>query len=175
MAADLASETLPNPSQIKIAPDSAGVLQDAVRVAQVTPLPLELGSVELTEDGRVAPSPGERMLRFSFVYKGLPFRGEVAKAGTGPLRLIGDFGKVPYTVERPDSRRRVRDLVLQGQADPKSRFRISRQQDIHLALEIGAPTPRTPVSIVAAVAAALLGAIPAIEAMAAALASRRAH
>jgi hypothetical protein len=169
----MAAEPLSAPANLHVAPEAVGVLHDAVRVASTTKLPLELGSVEMTNDGRMAASGGERALRFSFLYKGLPFRGEVAKTGEALLHLVGDFGKLPYTAEQPECRRTVRKLVADSRGNAGGSFRITGQQDIELSLQIRAIGPRTPVSLVATVAAALLGAIPAIEAMTAALASPR--
>ncbi len=175
MAAELSSEpllTAAPPSNISVSAGDGAVLQEAVRVATSAQLPLELGSIEVTEDGRVAPSAGGRPLTFSFYYRGLPFAGEVGPQDGATLRLVGEFGKLPFTAEMPQGRRAIRNLVAESQRNPRIRFLITRAQDIRLAMEVTPPKPRTPVGLVAAVAALLLEAQPATQAMTALLSTR---
>jgi hypothetical protein len=156
---------------VAVAPGEGKVLRDAVRVATTSQLPLELGSLEVTEDGRVAPRPVHGALSFSFVYRGLPVSGEIDGEPNAKLRLTCQFGKLPYTAELPHGRRRVREMVAESQRTPRARFEVTRSQDVRLSMEIAPPRPRTPVGLVAAIAAVLLDARPKIAEMTAALAS----
>ena len=165
MAAD-ASETLPPPAE---AGESQLVDKDAldetVRVASETKLPLELGSIEITEDGRVAAAPAGRPLTFSFLYRDLTFAGEVGPEAGDRMRLVGEFGKLPYTAELPKGRHAIRQLVTASRRNKHTHFFITPDQDIRLAMEIVPPQPKTPVSIVAAVTALLMEAMPAVDLM----------
>lgn len=158
-------------SPVAVDADSAAALKDAMQVANTTSLPLELGSLDVTQDGRVVARRGSRNLAFSFIYRGLPFAGTLAEPADAPLRLAAEFGKLPFTAELPEGRRRIRQIAVDSQRNPRVRFQITPAQDIRLLLEIRPPRPRTPVGLVAAVAAVLLEAKPHMEAMTAALAS----
>ena len=164
MAAD-ASETSSPPADAASPTVDQEVLDETVRIASETKLPIELGSIEITEDGRVATAPAGRPLTFSFLYRDLTFAGEVGPEAGDRMRLVGEFGKLPYTAELPKGRHAIRQLVAASRRNKHTHFFITPTQDIRLAMEIVPAQPKTPVSIVAAVTALLLEALPAVELM----------
>ena len=168
MASPASSEPLPDQTESTESRGGEG-LHEAVRVASESRIPLELGSIEITEDGRVAPSAPGRTLTFSFLYKGLPFAGEVGPDAGDSVRLVGEFGKMPFTAELPKGRHAVRQLIAESQRSQRIRFFLTKEQDIRLAMEIVPPQPRTPVSIVSAVTSLLIEALPGVAEMTARL------
>ncbi|WP_119167846.1 hypothetical protein [Algihabitans albus] len=162
----VAAPSEPLPSQTEPAETRDGKdLHEAVRLASESKLPLELGSIEISEDGRVVPSAPGHTLTFSFFYKGLPFAGEVGPESGDSVRLVGEFGKMPFTAELPKGRHAIRQVIADSQRSQRTRFFVTREQDLRLAMEAVPPQPRTPVSIVAAVTALIVEALPGIEAM----------
>ena len=164
MAAPASSEPPPSQTESTGTEGEEG-LHEAVRLASESKVPLELGSLEITEDGRVVPSAPGRTLTFSFFYKGLPFAGEVGPNAGDSVRLVGEFGKMPFTAELPKGRHAVRQLIAASQRSQRIRFLVTKEQDIRLAMESVPPQPRTPVSIVSAVTALLVEALPGIAEM----------
>ena len=119
-------------------------------------LPLELGSIELTREGVIQSRGDDRPVTFSFNYHNYLFAGELADGQKGRLRLVGNLGKLPYTVESPEGRSFLRQLTAATAAMPHGRFIITDHQDVQLLAEETLPEPRTPVSFMATAAALLL-------------------
>ncbi|MGO1117804.1 hypothetical protein ACTL6U_03835 [Rhodovibrionaceae bacterium A322] len=131
-------------------------LWETLDVASKQTLPLELGSIELTEEGLIQHRESSEPVTFSFKYHNYSFAGELAEHHNGRLRLVGDLGKLPYTAESPEGRNFIRKLSAATSVMPHGKFIITDRQDVRLLAEEELPEPHTPVSFMATAAALLL-------------------
>lgn len=129
--------------------DHRALAFEALEVARREMPPIEVGSVAVEANGRVRARGAEEPITFTFQYRGLPFAGELSDRASGRLRLVGNLGKLPYTIEAPFARRLLRQLVLATHRLARARFHISEEQDVLFIAEAQAPAPHTPVSVIA--------------------------
>jgi hypothetical protein len=126
-------------------------------------LPLEIGAVQVDDEGRLTARDRDAPLRFRFVYAEVPFAAEVSTGQTPLVRLAADFGALPYTIESPAARRWTLRLIQASAARKRGRLELTRDKEIRLRAEAVPPAPYTPVSIMATVTALLLDFKPMLE------------
>lgn len=67
-------------------------IPDTIRLVGEQTLPLQVGTVAFTREGRLVPHDHDVPLCFSFVYAGVPFAAEVTAGPTPLVRLTADLG-----------------------------------------------------------------------------------
>lgn len=146
----------------------ADVSASAMEMLSQTSLPLEVGAVELDEQGKVRQRAQDRPVCFSFVYRGVTFHADLPVERDAPLTLRGIVGVVPYSAENPLGRRAAWTLL--AHARPAcGRLWWDAQMRVHLEVSTVPPRPRTPVHVMAAAAALLVDIQPYLELMEVAL------
>ena len=118
-------------------------------------LPVELDRLALPGTMGIEAPSGQ--IVFRFVYLDVPFTGRVEGRGNGAvLRLTGDLGPLPFTVEAAQRRCRALRTLAAVTRDTKLDWRLSDKQAIAVAGEIELPRPLTPSAMVAGVVGLLL-------------------
>ena len=146
----------------KATPDRPKV-PEAIKLVSTGELPLDMRNLEVDDEGRLLVRDDESPLRFSFEFAGAPFQAEVT-AGDAPLvKLTGDLGVLPYTIESPAARRWALRVI--AASSRLSRGRLELDSDYAIRLRAAAPPParRNPVTIVSTVTALLLDFRPCLE------------
>ncbi|MDH3595190.1 MAG: hypothetical protein OEU09_01890 [Rhodospirillales bacterium] len=131
-------------------------IPDAIRLVGEQALPLQVGTVAVTREGRLVPHDHDVPLCFGFVYAGVPFAAEVTAGPTPLVRLTADLGALPYTIECAAARRWILRLIAASGAGKRGRLELTPAKEIRFRAEAVPPAPRTPVSVMATVAALLL-------------------
>ena len=147
---------MPEKSNISAQADSKPGLGDIPGLLADGNTPFQAGRVELDEDGRIRLRNGGEPLRFVFTYRGADFEARLAAAPEVRLTLFAELGKVPYSMERGNSRRAVRRIVAATADLPSGRIEISASQDMFLQATAQPPHPLTPASVMAAITSLLL-------------------
>jgi hypothetical protein len=109
----------------------------------------------------VAPLDGAataaREIAFRFSYRELPCTALVEREeGAATLRVVGDFGPLPYSVEGASQRRRALQIVAAAKRDSGFDWRLSPVQSIVFAGDVALEPLLTPLDIVAGVVGLLL-------------------
>lgn len=146
--------------------------KSALRQVAGTPLPLEVGSVVLGEDGHISRADVNRPLHFRFCACGIDFEADLADSNA-PLRLRANLGKLPYTAESPEGRRLARTVMASTDRLRRGHILLSPEQDIVLEGELNPPSPRTPVAVIATVVALILDFKPYLDLLGDAISMRR--
>jgi len=138
-------------------------LRDVLALVANGPAPLQVGDIELDEDGRIRRRSGDQPLRLVFAYRGADFEARIETAPEAHIALSAELGKVPYSMEQGDSRR-VTQRIIEATADlPSGRIEVSKAQDMSLVATAQPPLPLTPASVMAAITSLLLDFGPYID------------
>ncbi len=151
--------------------DSAAAKSALKQVAGI-PLPLEVGSVVLGDDGHIRRADVDRPLHFRFTACSVAFEADLADS-KAPLRLRANLGKLPYSAESPDARRLARTVMAATDRLRRGHILLSPEQDILLEGELNPPSPRTPVAVIATAVSLILDFKPYLDLLGEAVALRR--
>jgi hypothetical protein len=118
-------------------------------------LPIELDRLALPRTmGVAAPASG---IVFRFAYLDVPFTGRVERRGDGAvLRLSGDLGPLPFTIEAAQCRRRALRTLAAATRNTALDWHVSEKQGITVRGEIDLPRPLTPAAMVGGAVGLLL-------------------
>jgi hypothetical protein len=115
----------------------------------------EVGELAFGADGRVYPRPEGEPVLFRFRYEGVAFDAELPADRAAPLVLSACPGVLPYSAETPTGRRAVLTL-LKTAAPARGQLFLDRGGRLHLRFADHAPSPRTPVHVMATLVSLLL-------------------
>lgn len=145
--------------------------KSALQQVADTPLPLEVGSIAIGEDGHIQRSSTDRPLHFRFCACGVAFEAELASR-SAPLRLRANLGKLPFSAESPEARRLARSVMAATDRLQRGHILLSPDQDMVLEGELAPADPRTPVSVIATAVALILDFKPYLDLLGEAIAIR---
>jgi len=115
------------------------------------------GLVAFVAPPGAAASGTIRDVGFRFSYRDLPCTAIIALRDRDPvLRLAGDFGPLPYTVEGAPQRRRLLQALAAATSDTGLDWHLSPSQAIVFTGDIALPQALTPSAMVAGVVRLLL-------------------
>lgn len=114
--------------------------------------PLEIGTVQLGEDGNLIPGKKWDAFEFGFFYQKCAFGVTACRQGNLlRIKLCAYLGLVPYSAQSANARR---ELLLILDTIPKHlhfRFEITNTQQIFFLAEPMLDLPHTPIRILAAI------------------------
>lgn len=112
----------------------------------------------------LGPARASGALTFHFCFKDVPFTAHTERRDDRPLlRLTGDLGTLPYTIENAKRRRRLRKVLRAAQRASGLRWEITPQHLIRATGEIDLGLPLTPTAVIAGAATLLLRSRPYLE------------
>jgi hypothetical protein len=110
----------------------------------LTALPLGVNAIFVGSDGILAVSRPPRPSRLKFFVDGLHFNVAVSPdAGASVCQVWTEIGFVPYTVESPERRRRVLEILSAARGLPRARFAVENGQKILLVADSRSEGPVT--------------------------------
>jgi hypothetical protein len=143
----------------KDAPSSAS----AVEVLSQTAMPVEVGDVELDEQGFVRQRTNDQPIRFDFVYRGVTFHAELpVDCEDGLLTLRAVVGVIPYSAENAVGRRAAWTILAHARL-ARGKLWCDNHMRVHMELRAVPSRPRTPVNVVATVVSLLMDALPYLD------------
>jgi len=149
-------------------------IQDTVKLVSEQMFPLEVGSVEVDEDGTLRARDSEMPLDFTFNFLDIDFEVQVRGGDDGSLQLAATLGRLPYTAENGWTRQFLQKVMTAASKLRRSRLTVDENNQIVLRGEAVPPAPRTPMSIMATLTALVVEAKPYLEMVAEGLALDRA-
>ncbi len=112
----------------------------------------------------LGPARASGMLTFHFSFNEVPFTARTERREDKPmLRLTGNLGVLPYTIENATRRRRLRKVLAAAQRASGLRWEITPHHLISASGEIDLCLPLTPTSVIAGAATLLLRSRPYLE------------
>ena len=152
-----------------MATDLAGA-DPAVRESVLASLSRLAGPLEIDRaDGGIADLPPARpsgVLRFRFCFREVPFEACAERRQNRPvLILTGELGTLPFSIESPARRRRLRKVLAAAGLFSGLRWEVTSAQTIRASGEIDLGAALTPTAIIAGTATLLLRSRPYIELM----------
>lgn len=119
---------------------------------------LESGLLAVPGLARGRSEPEARALRFSFGCFGIPFTASVERDGArGILRFDGFLGPMPYSIEAPLSRARIREVLSRARGAGTARLVVDDGHQLRIAGTARLRLPIRPKDILGETAAALAG------------------
>jgi hypothetical protein len=107
---------------------------------------------------------GAGVLTFRFCFREVPFTASLERRAERPvLRLAGELGHLPYTIENPARRRRLRTALAAARQGSGLDWEITERNVIRASGEIEIGRPLTPPAIVAGATTLLLRSQPYLE------------
>ncbi len=150
------------PNTSEYAENKSG-LRDVLALVANSHSPLQVGDIELDEDGRIRRRSGDQPLRLVFAYRGADFEARIETSPEARIALSAELGRIPYSMEQGDGRR-VTQRIVEATADiPSGRIEVSETQDMSLMATAQPPLPLTPASVMAAITSLLLDFGPYID------------
>ena len=140
-------------------------LRDMVDLINDQQLPLEIGKLQIDEQGRLASHAHRQPIKFSFRYSHATFDTEVTIDQVARVTLRATLGTLPYSAESVPARRRCLDVLARTQRAGYRGLRLSRHHDVVYSAEAVPPSPVTPGSLIATVTALLLDVRPHLDAL----------
>ncbi len=148
---------------MKDATPSRRKIPEAIRLASNQALSLDVGNVEVDNEGQLLVRESDRPLRFSFEFSGAPFEVEVTNSEAPMVKVTGDLGFLPYTIESPAARRWALRIIAASRGMRRGRLQLDPNHAIRLYAEAPPPARRNPVTILSTVTALLLDFKPCLE------------
>lgn len=125
--------------------------------------PIEIDRVE-GASADLPPARPSGVLRFRFCFREVPFEARAERRKNRPiLSLRGDLGTLPFTIENPARRRRLRKVLAAAELFSGLRWEVTPEQTIRASGEIDLGTALTPTAIIAGTATLLLQSRPYID------------
>ena len=125
--------------------------------------PIEIDRVE-GASADLPPARPSGVLRFRFCFREVPFEARAERRQTRPiLSLTGDLGTLPFSIENPARRRRLRKVLAAAKLFSGLRWEVTPAQTIRAKGEIDLGTALTPTAIIAGTATLLLQSRPYID------------
>lgn len=145
--------------------DTETTMASAIAFMAKQPLPFEAGSLIVAGDGRVRRVPPRNCLRFRFEHWGIPIEATAWREAKGAIqvRIDGSLGPLPYTVEGPERRRRVLEILYAARFMEMPVLLLNRDQEIVLCGETVVQEPVTQVGLIGAIVSLVVDAHPFVE------------
>lgn len=145
-------------------PDNTTIASAVAFIAQ-QPLPFEAGSLIVSNNGTLRRVPPRNSMRLRFEHFGIPLSAMAWRepAGDGRVRVQGDLGPLPYSVEAPEARKRVLEVLYAARFLDEPLLVLSPKHTIVLCAETAIAEPVTPITVVAAIASLVVDAHPYLE------------
>jgi hypothetical protein len=125
--------------------------------------PIEIDRVE-GASADLPPARPSGVLRFRFCFREVPFEARAERRKNRPiLSLSGHLGTLPFTIENPARRRRLRKVLAAAELFSGLRWEVTPEQTIRASGEIDLGTALTPTAIIAGTATLLLQSRPYID------------
>ncbi len=148
---------------MKEATPGQGDVTETIRLVSTQRLPLDVGNLEVDSEGRLLARDSDRPLRFSFEFIDAPFQVEVTTGEAALVKVTGDLGMLPYTIESPAARYWALRVIAASSGMKRGRLELDSNYAIRLRAEAPPPAQRTPVTILSTVTALLLDFKPCLE------------
>lgn len=136
---------------------------EAIKLVSTGEPPLDVRNLEVDDEGRLLVRDDDRPLRFSFEFAGAPFQAEVTTGDAPLVKVTGDLGILPYTIESPAARRWALRVIAASSQMRRGRLELESDHAIRLRAAAPPPARRNPVSIMSTVTALLLDFKPCLE------------
>ncbi len=148
-----------------MASDTQLTMTSAIAFMARQSLPFEAGSLVVVGDGQVRRVPPRNCLRFRFEHWGIPIDGTAWREPQGALqvRIEGSLGPLPYTVEGPERRRRVLEILFAARFKGEPVLLVNKDQQIVLCCETVVQEPVTQASLISAIVSLVIDAHPFME------------
>jgi len=136
----------------------------SIDVLDTQTLPLEVGTIRLSQDGSITHGDIWTSFEFGFHYREHAF-GVTAHREKSVLRIIlcAYLGIVPYSAQCANARDEILEIVEGLPSCTHIRFEITSTQQLFLQAESTLASPHTPVRILAAITESLYEAAPHLD------------
>jgi hypothetical protein len=112
----------------------------------------------------LGPARPSGEITFRFCFRDVPFTARTGRRAEQPmLHITGDLGYLPFTIENPTRRRRLRTALSAARHGSGLRWEIAERNLIRASGEIDLGRPLTPTAVVAGAATLLLRGQPYLE------------
>jgi len=112
----------------------------------------------------LGPARASGVLNFRFCFQEVPFTACTERRNDRPvLRLTGDLGHLPYTIENAARRRRLRKVLAATRRASGLHWEITRENLIRASGEIDLGLPLTPTAVIAGATTLLLRSRPYLD------------
>lgn len=139
------------------------IMADTVDFLARQPLPIELKTITVEENGRLVRRPAAEM-HFTFAVDGIGFSARCMSQGDhSHVEVIGPIGTRPYSAENPQGRLDLTAIVEASHSLRYGRFLVDEQQRVQFVGACKADLPLTGTTILTAVAQILTEVQPWIE------------
>ena len=150
-----------NAAAVPAPPDLAATGGALASLGRIAP-PFELDRFGASFGRGAARASGS--LAFRFCFREVPFTASTERQADRPvLRIAGDLGYLPYTVENATRRRRLRKALAAARRASGLRWEITGRNVIRVGGEIDLGRRLTPASVIAGATALLLRTRPYLE------------
>jgi hypothetical protein len=144
-------------------PAEAIALRSALASLSRLAAPIEIDRAAAAT-GDIPPARASGVLRFHFCFREVPFEARTERCQGRPvLSLTGDLGILPFTVENPVRRRRLRKALDAARRHSRLRWEITARHRIHVIGEIDLGAALTPTAVIAGAATLLLQGRPYLD------------
>lgn len=110
------------------------------------------------------PARASGVLTFRFCFQEVPFSARTERRDDRPvLRITGDLGTLPFTIENATRRRRLRKVLSAARHASGLRWEITARNLIRATGEIDLGLPLTPTAVIAGATTLLLRSRPYLE------------
>lgn len=145
-----------------VADDGLRSIFDLINDQQLT---LEIGNLQIDNQGRLSLHARRQPIAFSFRYRNATFDTKVCIDQDTRIALRATLGAVPFSAESRPARRRCLGVLTQGQNTGHGGLRLSKLHDVVYSAAAVPPSPVTPGSVIATVTALLLEVRPHMDAL----------
>lgn len=153
---------MPQNSLIPLSPNEDAT--PSIDVLDTQTIPLEVGTIRLSQDGSITHGDIWTSFEFGFHYREHAF-GVTAHREKSMLHitLCAYLGIVPYSAQCANARDEILGIVEGLPPRTHIRFEITSTQQLFLQAESTLASPHTPVHILAAITASLYDATPHLD------------
>lgn len=114
--------------------------------------------------GGTTPASASGEVRFRFCFHEVPFEARTIRRDGRPLLLLtGDLGPLPFTIESPARRRRLRKVMAAAQRGSGLVWDVTQEQRIRVTGETDLGASLTPTAMIAGAATLLLACRPYLD------------
>ncbi|HKW54083.1 MAG TPA: hypothetical protein VJO12_10340 [Stellaceae bacterium] len=104
------------------------------------------------------------VLTFCFGFQDVPFQARSERRDGRPwLKLVGDLGSLPFSIENPRRRRRLLKVLHGAQAGTTLQWEVDQDHRMRVIGEIELGLPLTPMAVIAGAATLLVHCRPYID------------
>lgn len=138
-------------------------LRETVKLVGEQMLPLQVGTLEVDDSGNLRNRDDRADVACSFRYRSVAFEVSIRPHEDGAVRILATLGRLPFTAESRQNRQAVMQVLKRAGNPPRGRIALEQGNRIIFNAETNAPSPYTPVNILATITAIVLGLKPHLE------------